>query len=108
MATAHEPMPRSAADFERAAILMRALDSHVRMHILYLLQQRPRCVHELVGLLQSSQPLISQHLKVLKTAALVDAERRGREMYYSLANPAVMPVLDTVIALSRKNTKASV
>ncbi|AKK03626.1 ArsR/SmtB family transcription factor [Corynebacterium epidermidicanis] len=95
-------------NYDGAAILMRALDSKVRMRILHLLQERTRCVHELVELLDSSQPLVSQHLRVLKNAGLVDADRRGREMYYSLSRTDVIPILDAAIALMQANTKTLV
>jgi len=38
----------------------------------------------------ASQPNISQHLAVLRTAGLVDAERDGREVRYRLSDPDVM------------------
>ena len=38
----------------------------------------------------ASQPNVSQHLAVLRTAGLVDAERDGREVRYRLADPDVM------------------
>ncbi|MEJ5928930.1 metalloregulator ArsR/SmtB family transcription factor [Corynebacterium sp. H128] len=86
-------------DYASAELLIRALDSQLRMKILYLLQASPRCVHELVSELESSQPLISQHLKVLRTTGLATAERRGREMYYSLSSINVMPILDSIFEL---------
>ncbi|QGU01606.1 HTH-type transcriptional repressor SmtB [Corynebacterium kalinowskii] len=88
-------------DFAGAEKIIRALDSQLRMKILYLLKPQPRCVHELVEYLGSSQPLISQHLKVLRSAGLVSNERRGREMYYSLTEMDVIPILEATFARVR-------
>ncbi|MFV8380724.1 ArsR/SmtB family transcription factor [Corynebacterium hindlerae] len=89
-----------ATDFSGAQQIIRALDSELRMKIVYLLNESPKCVHELVGTLGSSQPLISQHLKVLRTAGLVDNVRHGREMYYSLTNIDAMSILDAALKIS--------
>ncbi|ANE05375.1 ArsR/SmtB family transcription factor [Corynebacterium crudilactis] len=73
--------------------LIRALDSPLRIQIILALNERPHFVHELVKLVQSSQPLVSQHLKVLKSAGIVDAQRQGRQMTYSLAQGRVLDIL---------------
>ncbi len=48
--------------------------------------------HALVDALGASQPLVSQHLKTLRAAGLVNTHRRGREMVYSLADDHVAHV----------------
>lgn len=51
-------------------------------------------VHELVKATGKSQPLISQHLRVLKQAGIVSSERNGREVTYSLVAPEVLTLLE--------------
>ena len=46
------------------------------------------CVCELVDALQQNQPAISRHLKLMKSAGLVDEKRDGRWIYYRLIDPA--------------------
>ena len=72
--------------------IIRALDSPLRIRIMLALYERPHFVFELVELLGSSQPLVSQHLKVLKSARLVDAQRQGRQMVYSTADPHIIGI----------------
>lgn len=86
-------------NFEAAEKIIRAIDSQLRMKILYLLHDQPRCVHELVDVLGSSQPLISQHLKVLRTAGLVESTRNGREMYYSLTSIDAIALLEMTFSI---------
>ncbi|ASR35193.1 transcriptional regulator [Prauserella marina] len=82
-----EPVPappaRTLAD---AGELLRALAAPVRIAIVLQLRDGDRCVHELVEALDVAQPLISQHLRVLKAAGVVHGERRGREVAYRLVD----------------------
>ncbi|WP_291314155.1 ArsR/SmtB family transcription factor [Corynebacterium sp. UBA2622] len=81
------------ADIDRAAHVASALDSPLRLRILLLLSSGEHVVHQLVTKLDKSQPLISQHLRVLKRAGLVTCSRRGREVRYSIARPEVLDVI---------------
>jgi len=80
-----EVSPQTKA-FEAAGELLRVLAAPARLAILAELAEQPRFVHELVDRLGMSQPLVSQHLRVLRGARLVGVERRGREAVYSLAD----------------------
>lgn len=79
--------PLNSRDLRRTAELVSALDSELRLSILLLLDTGDRVVHEMVAELGKSQPLISQHLRVLKSVGLVTSRRTGREVVYSLAQP---------------------
>lgn len=76
----------SAADWEDVGAVFRALGSPLRVGIVMLLTEREHSVNELVAELDVSQPLVSQHLRVLRTARIVTSVRRGREMIYSLTD----------------------
>ncbi|MER7081961.1 transcriptional regulator, ArsR family [Saccharopolyspora kobensis] len=69
-----------------AGELLRALAAPVRIAIVLQLRTSERCVHELVDALGVAQPLISQHLRVLKSAGVVHGERHGREVVYRLVD----------------------
>ncbi len=69
-----------------AGELLRALAAPVRIAIVLQLRDHERCVHELVDTLGVTQPLISQHLRVLKSAGVVHGERHGREVVYRLVD----------------------
>ena len=69
-----------------AGDLLRALAAPVRIAIVLQLLESPRCVHQLVEGLEVAQPLISQHLRILKSAGVVYGERRGREVVYRLVD----------------------
>jgi len=76
--------PREVLD--TAGDLLRALAAPVRIAIVLQLRESARCVHELVDALGVPQPLVSQHLRILKAAGVVAGERSGREVMYRLAD----------------------
>jgi ArsR family transcriptional regulator, zinc-responsive transcriptional repressor len=77
---------RPTATLAAAGDLLRALAAPVRIAIVLELRAADRCVHELVAALGVTQPLISQHLRVLKAAGVVSGERHGREVVYRLVD----------------------
>jgi DNA-binding transcriptional ArsR family regulator len=85
-------------DLPAAAELLRALASPHRLAIVRALAGGPRCVHELVDALGVSQPLVSQHLRVLRAGDLVRAQRRGREIAYALADHHVTHIVEDAIS----------
>jgi ArsR family transcriptional regulator, zinc-responsive transcriptional repressor len=73
-----------------ASSLLAALAAPMRLSIVALLVEHgSRCVHQLVDALGAPQPLVSQHLRVLRGAGLVVGERRHREVHYALVDPHV-------------------
>lgn len=94
-------------DQAAAAKIISALDSRLRIQIVLLLAEHERYVHEIVKVTRKSQPLISQHLRVLKTAGLVDSERRGREVVYRLIEPKALDILLIAASTGQPATTAS-
>lgn len=83
--------------FEAAGELLKVLAAPARLAIVAELAEHPRFVHELVDRLGMSQPLVSQHLRVLRGARLVGVERRGREAVYSLADQHVVHLVTDAV-----------
>lgn len=63
---------------------LKLLGDKTRLTIISLLNEKELCVREIVELLQTSQPNISQHLRKLKDGRLVKELKRGQWVYYSL------------------------
>jgi ArsR family transcriptional regulator len=79
--------PLDAADAAELASGFSALSDPVRLRVLSILAASPEgevCVCEFVGPLGKSQPTISHHLKILSEAGLVQGDRRGKWVWYSL------------------------
>lgn len=81
-----------------AGDLLRALAAPVRIAIVLELRESDRCVHELVDALDVAQPLISQHLRVLKAAGVVRGDRNGREVVYRLVDEHLAHIVVDAVA----------
>ncbi|MDJ0422156.1 metalloregulator ArsR/SmtB family transcription factor [Dietzia kunjamensis] len=80
-----------------AGELLRALSAPLRIAIVLQLRDGPRCVHELVDALGVTQPLVSQHLRILKSSGVVSSHRRGREMRYELLDEHLLDIVEAAV-----------
>lgn len=78
------------------AHICQALGDPKRIQILYALYEQPRNVTALAEALDTPQPTISRHLRVLRQRALVLTERDGPAVVYRLADQRMIEVLDTM------------
>ncbi len=84
--------PLSMEQAEQVAPLLKALADPVRLRLLSLIGAHDggeACVCDLTGAFDVTAPTISHHLKVLREAGLIAADRRGTWIYYRLV-PAAM------------------
>jgi len=63
---------------------LKLLSDKTRLTILALLKEQEMCVYDIVTILDTTQPNVSQHLKKLKVGGLVNETRRAQWIYYSL------------------------
>jgi DNA-binding transcriptional ArsR family regulator len=71
--------------FKKAAAVFRALNHPLRQKILSLLHQHEKLrVTELFIKLRMEQPVVSQHLALMRQAGLVKAEKKGKFVFYSV------------------------
>jgi ArsR family transcriptional regulator len=79
--------PLDAAAAGELATGFSALSDPVRLRVLSILAASPEgevCVCEFVEPLGKSQPTISHHMRILSEAGLVQGDRRGKWVWYSL------------------------
>ena len=69
------------------------LDNEDRLLLLCQLSQGARCVSELEELLGIHQPTLSQQLGVLRSEGVVTTRRQGKNIYYRVAEPAMLEIL---------------
>ena len=63
----------------------KALSNPTRAQIIEFLLGGERCVCEMTGPLDLSQPLVSHHLALLRDAGLITMRNEGTRSYYSIA-----------------------
>ena len=71
-------------DHEEVADLFAALADPSRLRIVHVLLQQEMCTSDLAVTLSLSEPVVSQHLRVLRNLDLVSSRRAGRIVYYSV------------------------
>jgi DNA-binding transcriptional ArsR family regulator len=84
-------------DLEPAAELFKALSSVSRLRLLRILAAGTSTVGQLADASGLSQPLVSQHLRTLRSAGLVSVERVGREAHYEVADVHVSHIVDDAV-----------
>lgn len=71
------------------AHVLKALSHHIRVAIVEFLEERERCVCEIVEHLGEKQSSVSRHLSTLRSAGIVETRKEGLQIYYSLKTPCV-------------------
>jgi DNA-binding transcriptional ArsR family regulator len=87
---------QAASDRSLKAKLFRGLADPSRLAVLEALRDGPRCVSEVAAATGLSQPNASMHLACLGECGLVSRERRGKFVYYAIADKRVVKVLEEV------------
>jgi DNA-binding transcriptional ArsR family regulator len=80
---------------EKMAGVLRILGHAYRLRIVERLDLRgPAAGHRLLAELGGAQGALSQHLNKLRIAGVIRAERRGKEVWYGLASPDALTILN--------------
>lgn len=77
-------MIQTSIGIENAANILKLLGDKTRLTMMKLMDDHACCVCEFVEIFQMSQPAISQHLRKLKDLGLVEEERKGQWIFYSV------------------------
>ncbi|QGZ53940.1 ArsR/SmtB family transcription factor [Paraburkholderia acidiphila] len=91
---------------EKCCALLKALAHEDRLLLLCQLTEGERNVGELEELVGVHQPSLSQHLGKLRDEGLVDTRREGKYIFYRLASPEVIQVMQTLSSLYCGRLKA--
>lgn len=87
---------------ERARIL-KALAHPSRIFIVEKLSEKPYCVCELTDMVGADTSTISKHLSILKNAGIIDDEKRGTSVYYSLRCTCIMQFIGCIEQVIKMN-----
>lgn len=79
------------------AEFFKVMGDGTRVKLLWALEQAEMCVNDLAVLLDMTKSAVSHQLKILRSAKLVKAEKRGKNVYYSLSDNHVKTVLEMAL-----------
>ncbi|MEJ6011298.1 metalloregulator ArsR/SmtB family transcription factor [Novosphingobium aquae] len=83
----------------RAAALLKLLGNEKRLMVLCQLSEGELSVTELQMRIGLSQSALSQHLALLREHGAVTTRREGQMIFYRIADPAVMRMIETLAEL---------
>ncbi len=69
---------------KKTAEIFKMFSVDTRLRIINFLRTGPKCVYIIAENLKLSQPVVSQHLRTLKSSGLVIDVRKGYTIHYSL------------------------
>ncbi len=72
------------------------LSEPLRLQILQLLQSGEKSVTELTELIETSQPNVSKHLKILQTSGMVKRRQEGNTAFYAIADESIFTLCEVV------------
>lgn len=101
-------MLKLSISIDEAVDVLKLLSDKTRLTIMKVLDSGESCcVCEFVEMFHTSQPAISQHLRKLKAAGLVEEERKGQWNFYSInkSNTFYPFVQKILIELPHQNEK---
>lgn len=78
---------------ELDAKLFRALGHPLRLKIVKILCECPSCVNDLHKILNCSQPNLSQHLKILHEAGILENEKVSLNIIYKIKNKQLIEAI---------------
>ncbi len=90
-------------DFIKRAGVLKALAHPSRLYFVTQLQDGEQCVQELAEMVDADVSTASKHLSILKNAGILQDEKRGARVWYSLRSPCVLEFIDCLdVVLSKR------
>lgn len=74
----------------------KALSDPTRLKILDYIRGGEKCICEIIPYTGKSQPCVSQHLKVLKHAGLINERKDGTKIMIKVSNAEIVKIINQV------------
>ncbi|MCF6284772.1 MAG: metalloregulator ArsR/SmtB family transcription factor [Candidatus Hydrogenedentes bacterium] len=97
---------KTQARYRARAKVIKAMAHPSRLLIIDQLIEGEQCVFELTEMIGADKSTVSKHLSVLREAGIVQDEKRGLQVYYSLRVPCITNFFSCVEAVLKSNTEA--
>ena len=89
---------RAPAEYAHAAEIYRALGDPTRVKIIDELLHQELCTSDLAEIVGTSEPAVSQHLRLLRAQRVVTSHRHGQRVFYALDDDHVRDLLSLTMA----------
>jgi ArsR family transcriptional regulator len=91
--------------YEARAQVIKAMAHPTRLFMVDELAKGERCVCELRDMIGADISTVSKHLSVLKQAGIVEDEKRGLQVWYSLKVPCILNFFGCVEDVLKANVR---
>ncbi len=88
------------------ATRFRVLAEPIRLQILQSLETGELSVTDITNAVESTQPNVSKHLKILQDSGLLARRQEGNTVFYSIADKTVFDICDVVCASLKRRASA--
>jgi ArsR family transcriptional regulator len=85
--------------------ILKALADGTRLKIVNFLKDGEKNVGEIRPHVGTTQSNVSQHLRILKDAGIVDNRRKGKVVYYYIVNKKIFALLDLLDEIVEENIR---
>ena len=97
---------KTFAKYDARARIIKAMAHPTRLFIVEELSKRgERCVCELTEMIGADMSTVSRHLAMLKSAGIVEDEKRGSMVFYRLRVKCVLKFFECVESVMKSNAK---
>ena len=97
---------KTQAKYEARARIIKAMAHPTRLFIVdKLAQSGEQCVCELTDMVGVDMSTVSRHLAMLKNAGIIEDEKRGQQVYYSLRVQCIMNFFECVESVMKNNAQ---
>ncbi len=91
--------------YEKRSGIIKAMAHPTRLFIVDELAKQTRCVCELTEMIGADISTVSKHLTILRQAGIVQDEKRGTQVFYTLRCPCVRQFFDCVETVLKSNAQ---
>jgi len=99
---------KTKAHFEAKARIIKAMAHATRLFIVDELSRREHSVCDLTEMVGADISTVSKHLSVLKAAGIVQDDKRGLQVFYSLKVPCILNFFDCVTQVQKLSAREQV
>ena len=96
---------KTKAKYEAKARIIKAIAHPTRLFVVNELSTGEKCVCELTEMIGADVSTVSKHLSVLKNAGIIEDDKRGSSVYYTLKVPCVLNFFNCVESVIRNNAE---
>ena len=96
---------RNQARLEARARIVKALAHPSRLYIVEELARGQQCVCVLTEMIGADMSTVSKHLSILKSAGIVEDEKRGLQVFYRLKVPCILNFFGCIESVLAENAR---